>query len=79
MFQTTAVEKIKIHILCSVTFFFRKIEPFMRKCGKNILERGRPQMTIWRMRIAYWIPKATNTHTHRLCNNHSFSTATMVV
>ena len=20
-------------------------------------------MTIWRMRIAYWIPKATNTHT----------------
>jgi hypothetical protein len=21
-------------------------------------------MTIWRMRIAFWIPKATNTHTH---------------
>jgi len=21
-------------------------------------------MSIWRMRIAYWIPKATNTHTH---------------
>jgi len=21
---------------------------------KNILERGRPQMTIWRMRITYW-------------------------
>jgi hypothetical protein len=29
---------------------------------KNILERGRPQMTIWRMGIACWIPKATNTH-----------------
>jgi len=29
--------------------------------GKNIVERGRPQMTIWRMRIACWIPKATNT------------------
>ena len=29
---------------------------------KNIVERCRPQMTIWRMRIAYWIPKATNTH-----------------
>ena len=28
---------------------------------KNIVERGRRQMTIWRMRIAYWIPKATNT------------------
>ena len=29
----------------------------------NLVERGRPQMTIWRMRIACWIPKATNTHT----------------
>jgi len=29
---------------------------------KNIVERGRAQMTIWRMRIACWIPKATNTH-----------------
>ena len=29
---------------------------------KNIVERGRPQMTIWSMRIACWIPKATNTH-----------------
>ena len=26
---------------------------------KNIVNRGRP---IWRMRIACWIPKATNTH-----------------
>ena len=28
---------------------------------KNIVERGRPQMTARRKRIAYWIPKATNT------------------
>ena len=28
---------------------------------KNIVERGRPEMTIWRMRIASWITKATNT------------------
>ena len=27
---------------------------------KNIIERGRPQLTIWRMRIACWITKATN-------------------
>ena len=27
---------------------------------KNILELGRPQMTIWHMRIACWIPKPTN-------------------
>jgi len=24
-------------------------------------------MTIWRMRIACWLPKATNTHTHTDC------------
>ena len=29
---------------------------------KNIAQLGRPQMTIWRVRIAYWIPKTTNTH-----------------
>jgi hypothetical protein len=29
---------------------------------KNIAEEGRPQMTIWHMRIACWILRATNTH-----------------
>ena len=29
---------------------------------KNIVERDRPQMAIWRMRIACWIPKATDTY-----------------
>jgi hypothetical protein len=29
---------------------------------KNTVERGRPQMAIWRMRIACRIPKATDTH-----------------
>jgi len=29
---------------------------------KNIVERGRPQMAIWRMRIACWIPKAADRH-----------------
>jgi len=27
---------------------------------KNIAERDRPHMTVWRMRIACWIAKATN-------------------
>jgi len=53
MFQTK-------HILCSVTsFFYRAVYEIM---WENILERGGPQMTIWRTRIACWIPKATNTH-----------------
>ena len=59
MFQTKVVEKIKTHILYSVTFFY-EIVPFMRQCGKNIVEWGRSQMAIWR--IAYWIPKATEAH-----------------
>ena len=29
---------------------------------KNVVEWGGPQMTIWRMRIAFWVPKATNKH-----------------
>ena len=30
---------------------------------KNMVEPDRPQMTIWRMRIACWIIKGTDTHT----------------
>jgi hypothetical protein len=30
---------------------------------KNMVQRGRPHMSLWRMRIAYWIIKATDTHT----------------
>ena len=33
MLQTKVVEKIKTHILCSVTFFPNMV-PFVRKCGK---------------------------------------------
>ena len=35
----------------------------MRLAWKNTVQASRPQMTIWRMRIACWITKATNTHT----------------
>jgi len=30
------------------------------------------------MRIARWIPKATNTHTRRICNTHCFPTTTTI-
>ena len=60
MFQTKFVEKIETHILCSMMFFFfLKLVPFVR-CGKSIVQLGRPQMIIWRMCIACWVPKATN-------------------
>jgi len=35
-------------------------------------------MTIWLTRIAYWISRATNTHTFRICNTYWFSTSTVV-
>jgi len=42
--------------------FFFENRAVYEKMWKNIVEWGRPQMTIWRLRIACWIPKATNTH-----------------
>ena len=41
---------------------------------ENMVEPVRPQMTIWRTRIASWIPKATDTHSEYVillfhCNN----------
>jgi hypothetical protein len=34
MIQTKAVDEIKKHILCPITFLFSKIVPFVRQCGK---------------------------------------------
>ena len=76
MFWTNVVEKLKTHILCSVTFCRKSYLLWNNVEKKNIVERGRPRITIWRMCIACWIPKATNTHS--LCNTHCFSTATVV-
>ena len=61
MIRINFVEEIKIHILCSITFFFLESRAFYEIIWKNIVDLGRPQMTIWRMRFACWIPKATNT------------------
>jgi len=60
MFQTKVVEKLRTRILYSVCFI---INPAVYEImWKNIIERGRPQMKIWRMRITRWIIKATDTH-----------------
>jgi len=60
MFWITVVEKIKIHFLCSITFF--EIYAVYEVMWKNNAELARPLLTLWRMLIAFWIPKATNTH-----------------
>ena len=58
MFETKLVEKIKTHILWSITFCENRA--VFEIMWKHIVEPDRPQMTILRKRIACWIPKATN-------------------
>jgi hypothetical protein len=47
---------------------FSKIVPF-EIMWKDIVEPDRPQIKIWRVRIACCIPKATNTHSEYLILN----------
>ena len=77
--QTKVVQEIKKHILYSATifFFFFENRAIYEIMWKNMVQRGRPQVTIWRMCIAYWKTKATHIHTN--CTTYCFSTATMVV
>jgi len=63
------------HILCSVTFFENRAVG--KRMWKDIVGPDRQQVTIWHMRIARWIPKATNTLSGYVILNR-FSTATMV-
>jgi hypothetical protein len=53
-------ENINIQFMFN-NFFFENLI-FYEIRLKNIVEHGRPQMIIRSMRIAWWIPKATNTH-----------------
>ena len=54
-------KKIKIHFVFN-NFFFVENSGFYATMWKNIVELGRTQMKIWRMRIACWISKARGTH-----------------
>jgi hypothetical protein len=62
MFQTKFVGKSKHKIFVQQTLFFRISFPPYEIIWKDIVEPFRPQMTIWHIRIAFWEPKATNTH-----------------
>jgi hypothetical protein len=52
--------KNKTHVIYSTTFF--ENPAVYEIMWKNIVEAGKPQMTIRLTSIACWIPKATNTH-----------------
>ena len=60
MFQTKVVEKIKTHILCSIFFF--ENHAVYEIMLQNSVQTGKPQLTVWCLVIARWIPKATNTY-----------------
>jgi len=54
-------EKQNTHYIYIYIYFFLNRAVYGIE-WKNIVEPDRPQMTIWCMPIAYWIPKSTNTH-----------------
>jgi hypothetical protein len=68
MFQTNDADEIKTYFLCSIFFFFENHAVY-DILWKNIIEADRPQVTIWRMRIACWIPNATDTHSEYVTIN----------
>jgi len=52
---------------CVQSFFFSfENRTFYEVKWKNIVQPDRPQMTIWRMRIARRMPKNTNTHSENV-------------
>jgi hypothetical protein len=76
MFLIRIVIEIKTQILRSTTFSFEERALYVIM-WRNIVKLGRTQKTLWRMRIAYWITKATDANSQYvilIC----FSTTTIV-
>ena len=72
MFRIKVAEKIKTHILCSVTSPpTPENRAVYKKMWKNIVERGRPQMTLHAGYLRL------HTHTLTICNTYCCSTPTM--
>jgi len=69
------IEKIKTHVLCSVTF-----SPKLYSLWDNLEKYGTARQAtnnniIWSRRCACWISKATNT----ICSTYCFYTAVVVM
>ena len=70
MFRTKILEKIKIHTLCPIFFFFEYRGPY-EIMWENIVEPERPYDN---MAHAHCILDTSgNKHTHRICNTWCFS------
>jgi hypothetical protein len=70
MFQTKAVDNVRTNFMFSNVCFFRENRAVYEIMWKYVVEPDRPQMTVWRMRVVFWMTMAADTH---------LSTATMVV
>jgi hypothetical protein len=55
-------ENQNTHFILSNVFLFLENLVFYEIMRKKYVQPDRPQMTIWRVSIACWICKATNTH-----------------
>jgi hypothetical protein len=62
MFQTKFVEKIKTHILCSITFFLKSCRLWVNVEKYGTARQATDDNIIRRMRFACRITKATDTH-----------------
>jgi hypothetical protein len=70
MFHQTKVEgKTTTHVLCLIPP--PENHAVYEITWNNVVEPGRPHMTIWRMRIACWISKAIK-QTFGMCNTLLF-------
>jgi hypothetical protein len=77
MFPANFVEKIKTHILYSITFFLENRAVY-EICGKKLYSQTDHR---WKYKTAQAHCKPDNygyRHTLRICNTYCFSTATMV-
>jgi hypothetical protein len=54
MFQIKVVEKIKTHVFVFSNFFPLENRAVYEIKWKNVVDQGRPQMTMLRMRIAIY-------------------------
>ena len=60
MFQTKFVEKIKTYLF-SINFFLKNLAVY-EIMWKSVIDPYRSQITIFLMRLACWISKATDIH-----------------
>jgi hypothetical protein len=74
MFQSKVLNKIKTHFMDSVTFFLLFLfiyfvyinDAIYEIMWRNIVELDSPQVTLWHMRIACYIPKAIDAYSESI-------------